>query len=90
MFKVTCLIALKIKDRSPRILHLEILVDLLLKVFVHRLQNDSLNTQAYNHINATNISIGMIEEKEDMILRMLAQESPDSELRFKRYGEKKF
>jgi hypothetical protein len=35
MFKVTCLIALKRKDRSPRILHIEILVDLLLKVFVH-------------------------------------------------------
>jgi hypothetical protein len=42
MFKVTCLIALKRKDRRPRILHLEILVYLLLKVFVHRLRNDSL------------------------------------------------
>ncbi len=30
----------------------------LLKVFVHRLRNDSLNAQAYNHINATIISIG--------------------------------
>jgi hypothetical protein len=29
-----------------------------LKVFVHRLWNDSLNAQAYNHINATIISIG--------------------------------
>jgi hypothetical protein len=59
MFKVTCLIALKRKDRSPRILHLEILVDLLLKVFVRRLRNNSLNAQAYNHINATIISIGI-------------------------------
>jgi hypothetical protein len=32
--------------------------DLLLKVFVRRLWNDSLNAQAYNHINATIISIG--------------------------------
>jgi hypothetical protein len=58
MFKVTCLIALKRKDRRPRILHFEILVELLLKVFVPRLQNDSLNAQAYNHIYATIISIG--------------------------------
>jgi hypothetical protein len=58
MVKDTCLIALKRKYWSPRILHLEILVDLLLKVFVRRLQNDSLNAQAYNHINATIISIG--------------------------------
>jgi hypothetical protein len=57
MFKDTCLIALKRKDQSPHILHLEILVDLLLKVFVCRLRNDSLNAQAYNHINATTISI---------------------------------
>jgi hypothetical protein len=59
MFKVTCLIALKRKDQSPRILHLEILIDLLLKVFVRWLQNDSLNAQAYKHINATIISIGI-------------------------------
>jgi hypothetical protein len=58
MVKDTCLIALKRKDQSPRILHLEILVDLLLKVFVRRLRNNSLNAQAYNHINATIISIG--------------------------------
>jgi hypothetical protein len=59
MFKLTCLIALKRKDRSPHIHHLEILVDLLLKVFVCRLQYGSLNAQAYNHINATIISIGI-------------------------------
>jgi hypothetical protein len=55
----TYLISLKRKDQSPRILHLEILIDLLLKVFIHRLRNDSLNAQAYNHINATIISIGI-------------------------------
>jgi hypothetical protein len=59
MVKDTCLIALKRKDQSPRILHLEILIDLLLKVFVPQLRNDSLNAQAYNHINATIISIGI-------------------------------
>jgi hypothetical protein len=59
MVKDTCLISLKRKDRSPRILHLEILVDMLLKVFVRRLRNDSLNAQAYNHINAAIISIGI-------------------------------
>jgi hypothetical protein len=58
MVKGTCLIALKRKDQSPHILHLEILVDLLLKVFVRRLRNDSLNAQEYNHIDATIISIG--------------------------------
>jgi hypothetical protein len=59
MFKETCLIALKRKDWSPHILHLEILVDMLLKVFVRRLRKDSLNAHAYNHINATIISIGI-------------------------------
>jgi hypothetical protein len=59
MFKDTCLIALKRKDRSPRIFDLEILIDLLLKVFICWLQNDSLNAQAYNHINATIMSIGI-------------------------------
>jgi hypothetical protein len=58
MVKDPCLIALKRKDQSPRILHLEILADLILNVFVHWLRNDSLNAQAYNHINATIISIG--------------------------------
>jgi hypothetical protein len=59
MFKETCLIALKRKYRSSCILHFEILVDLLLKVFIRRLWNDSLNAQAYNPINATIISIGI-------------------------------
>jgi hypothetical protein len=59
MFKDTCLIALKRKDQSPGILHLEILIDLLLKVFVRQLWNDSLNAQSYNHINETIISIGI-------------------------------
>jgi hypothetical protein len=59
MVKCTCLIALKRKDRSPRILHLEIFVELLLKVFVRLLRKDSLNAQAYNYINAIIISIGI-------------------------------
>jgi hypothetical protein len=59
MFKDPCLIALKGEDLSPCILHIEILIDLLLKVFVRQLRNDSLNTRAYNHINATIISIGI-------------------------------
>jgi hypothetical protein len=57
--KDTCLIALKRKDRSPCILYLEIFIDLLLKVFVRLLQNDSLNAQVYNYINATIISTGI-------------------------------
>jgi hypothetical protein len=60
MFKDTYLISLKRKDQSPRIFDLEILVDLLLKVFVRWLQNDSLNTEAYNNINATIMSIGIV------------------------------
>jgi hypothetical protein len=59
MVKSTCLIALKRKDQNPSILHLKILVDLLLKVFVRQLQNNNLNAQAYNHINAIIISIGI-------------------------------
>jgi hypothetical protein len=43
MFKDTCLIALKRKDQSPRIFDLEIHIDLLLKVFMRWLRNDSLN-----------------------------------------------
>jgi hypothetical protein len=60
MFKDTYLISLKRKDQSPRIFDLEILIDLLLKVFVRWLQNDSLNTEAYNNINATIMSIGIV------------------------------
>jgi hypothetical protein len=60
MFKDTYLISLKRKDQSPRIFDLEILVDFLLKVFVRWLQNDSLNTEAYNNINATIMSIGIV------------------------------
>jgi hypothetical protein len=33
MFKATCLVALKRKDQSPRILALEILIYLILEVF---------------------------------------------------------
>jgi hypothetical protein len=59
MFKNTCLIALKRRDQSPGIFDLKILVDLLLKVFIRWLQNDFLNAQSYNHINATIMSIGI-------------------------------
>jgi hypothetical protein len=59
MFKDTCLIALKRKDWSPRIFDLEILIDLLLKVFRRWPRKDSLNAQAYNHINATIMSMGI-------------------------------
>jgi hypothetical protein len=65
MFKDTFLIAWKTKDLSPGILSLEILIlfilkvfiRLILEVFVHQLQNDSLSTQAFNHTNATIIRI---------------------------------
>jgi hypothetical protein len=73
MFKDTCLVALKIKDRSPRIIDLEILVymllkssyTLVLKVFVCLILwssfvgygTNSLNAQAYNHTNVIIIRI---------------------------------
>jgi hypothetical protein len=64
MFKDTCLIALKRKDWSPRILVLEILVYLLLEVFIYLILKSlfigfkmiSPNAQAYNHTNARNSS----------------------------------
>jgi hypothetical protein len=57
MFKDTCLITLKRKDQSPHILHLEILVDLILKCSYVGSRMNSPYAQAYNHINATIISI---------------------------------
>jgi hypothetical protein len=45
---------------------------------------NSPNAQAYNQTIATIIRIGTTEEKDDVILRILAEESPDSELRLKR------
>jgi hypothetical protein len=60
MFKDTCLAALKTKDQSPHIHALGIFVCLILKVFVHRLWNDSLNAQAYYQTNGTIIIIWIV------------------------------
>jgi hypothetical protein len=65
MFKETCLIALKRIDQSSHIFHLqslrildlEIFVRLILEFFIRRPRNDSPNSQAYNHTNATIIRI---------------------------------
>jgi hypothetical protein len=59
MFKDICLIALKRKDQSPRMFELEILVYLILKSSYVGSGTNSPYTQAYNHINATIISIGI-------------------------------
>jgi hypothetical protein len=59
MFKDSCLIALKRKDRSPRMFELEILIYMILKSSYVGSGMNSLYAQAYNHINATIISIGI-------------------------------
>jgi hypothetical protein len=62
---------------TAHILGLEILVYLILEVFRCRLRNDALNAQAYNHTNPIIIRIWISQREEDVILRILAQESPE-------------
>jgi hypothetical protein len=59
MFKDTCLISHKRIDQSPRMFELEILVYLILKSSYLGSGMNSPYAQAYNHINATIISIGI-------------------------------
>jgi hypothetical protein len=59
MFKGTCLVAHKRIDRSPHMFELEILVYLILKSSYVGSGMNSPYAQAYNHINATIISIGI-------------------------------
>jgi hypothetical protein len=59
MFKDTCLIAHKRIDQSPHMFELEILVYLILKSSYVGSGTNSPYAQAYSHINATIISIGI-------------------------------
>jgi hypothetical protein len=59
MVKGTCLIAHKRIDQSPHMFELEILVYLILKSSFVGSRTNSPYAQAYNHINATIISIGI-------------------------------
>jgi hypothetical protein len=59
MFKDTCLVAQKRIDQSPRMFDLEILIYLILKSSYVGSGRNSPYLQAYNHINATIISIGI-------------------------------
>jgi hypothetical protein len=59
MFKETCLIALKRKDWSHRLIDLEILVCLILKSLYDGSKTNSPNAQAYNHTYAIIIRIGL-------------------------------
>jgi hypothetical protein len=57
MVKGTCLIAHKRIDQSPHMFELEILVYLILKSSYVNSGMNSPYAQAYNHINATIISV---------------------------------
>jgi hypothetical protein len=59
MFKDTCLIAHKRIDHGPRMFELEILIYLILKSSYVGSGMNSPYAQAYDHINATIISIGI-------------------------------
>jgi hypothetical protein len=59
MFKDTYLVAHKRIDQSPCMFELEILVYLILKSSYVGSGMNSPYAQAYNHINATIISIGI-------------------------------
>jgi hypothetical protein len=79
MFKDTCLIAHKRKDQSHHILALEILI--------RRLRNKfSLHTSKDKTIIHTTQVQERLECEEEVVTRNFTEESPDSELRLKRYG----
>jgi hypothetical protein len=59
MVKGTCLIAHRRIDQSPHMFELEILVYLILKSSFVDSRTNSPYAQAYNHINAAIISIGI-------------------------------
>jgi hypothetical protein len=59
MFKDTCLVGLKRKDQSPRIIDLEILIYLILYSSLASFKTNSPNGQTYNQTNSVIISMGI-------------------------------